>query len=228
VKILALETATEGCSAALNLDGEIREHFELASRRHTELILPMVEVLLEEAGLTVGQLDAIAFGRGPGSFTGVRIATAVAQGLAFGADLPLLPISTLASLAQGAAAEAGSAHVLAVIDARMNEIYVGQFRVNDRTLVEPLVEERVCAAEALRPAGASDLLGVGSGFGPYGDRLRAVLGERLGAVYPAALPRAADTARLAGAAWLTGRAVSPERALPVYLRDNVAALPSSA
>jgi len=227
LKLIALETATEGCSAALFIEGDVAERFELAPRRHTELILPMVEALLADAGLQMQDLDAVAFGRGPGSFTGVRIATAVAQGLAFGADLPLVPVSTLAALAQGAVTAADGADILAVIDARMNEVYVGQFTVNAEGLVEQVIEERVCAAEQVTLAGRSPVLGVGSGFGSYGETLAAVLSERLISVQPAALPRAADVVRLAVAQFRAGQMVSPEQALPVYLRDNVAALPPS-
>ena len=125
MKLLALDTATEACSVALNIDGELTEHYELLPRRHSRELLPMVEKIIAAAGLSLTQLDAVAFGCGPGAFTGLRVATAMAQGLAFGADLPVIPVSTLAALAQQAHRCYQSTHVLAAIDARMDEVYWG-------------------------------------------------------------------------------------------------------
>lgn len=127
-RILALDTATEACSAALWLDGEIRARFEICPREHTRRILPMVDGLLAESGIALRQLDALAYGRGPGSFTGVRIGIGIAQGLALGAGLPMIGISTLAALAQGAWRQTGIDRVFAAIDARMGEVYWAPYR----------------------------------------------------------------------------------------------------
>ena len=143
MKILALDTATEACSAALLIDGEIRERFEIAPRAHARLLLPMLEDLLAEAGLKPAQLDAIAFGRGPGSFTGLRIAASVAQGIAFAADLPVLPVSTLAALAWPALRAARADQVFAAIDARMGEIYCAGFGLAAQGELLMLSEEQV-------------------------------------------------------------------------------------
>ena len=217
MKILALETATEACSAALNIDGEIRERFEIAPRGHSALILPMLESLLTEADIPLGQVDALAFGRGPGAFTGVRIGVGVAQGVAFGADLPVLPISTLAALAQ--ATDAGQ--VLAAIDARMDEVYWGQYRRDEGGLMRLQGEECVAAPEATPVAQGEGWLGAGSGWGAYGNSLRARHAGQLGEVAVEALPHAAAVSRLAVAAFAAGEAVGAEQALPVYLRDKV-------
>ena len=123
MKLLALDTATEACSAAVLADGEVLERYELAPRRHAALILPMIESVLAEAGLEISQLDAIAVGRGPGAFTGVRIAIGIAQGIAFAADLPVALVSTLAALALGTARDTGATRIAAALDARMGEIY---------------------------------------------------------------------------------------------------------
>ena len=143
MNILAIETATEACSAALAVDGEIIERYQVAPRRHTQLIHGQMEEVLAETGLALGQLDAIAFGRGPGAFTGVRIATSVVQGVAFALDLPVIPISTLAALAQGCEGD----RLLVAIDARMNEVYWGVYRRDQGGLVELVGEERVVAPE---------------------------------------------------------------------------------
>ena len=134
MKLLAFETATEACSVALYLDGEVRERFEVAPRRHAELALPMAQALLDEAGIARAQLDAIAVGRGPGAFTGVRLAIALAQGIALALDRPVVPVSTLAVLAAGAPAD-GPARILAAIDARMGEVYAGAFGRQGAALV---------------------------------------------------------------------------------------------
>ena len=223
MKLLAFETATEACSVALYLDGEVRERFEVAPRRHAELALPMAQALLDEAGIARAQLDAIAVGRGPGAFTGVRLAIALAQGIALALDRPVVPESTLAGLAAGAPAD-GPARILAAIDARMGEVYAGAFGRQGAALVT-LDLERVLAPEAVTlpesgPAGPWQ--GVGTGFAAAGG----VLGQRLGAdlvrLDPAALPRAADLARLAAVACAHGGAMAAERVEPAYLRDNVA------
>ncbi len=216
-KILALDTSTEACSVALSVDGDVVERFETGNQ-HSDLVLPMVQAVLAEAGLALTQLDAIAFGRGPGSFTGLRIGAGVAQGLAFGADLPVVPISSLAALAQGVDA----LRVLAAFDARMGQIYFGAYVRNDQDLVELLGTEQVIApAEVPLPEG-KDWVGAGSGWDQYHALLSARLGERVARWQRQVCPRARFVAELAVAAYRAGRTVAAESALPVYLRDDVA------
>ena len=217
MKLLALDTATEACSAAVWVDGNVLERYELAPRRHAVLILPMIEALLAEAGLSAGQLDAIAVGRGPGAFTGVRIAMGIAQGIAFAADRPVAPVSTLAALALGAARATGAVRIAAALDARMGEVYWGLYAVNSYE-AELLGEERVCAPEAVAaPSGA--WFGAGSGWAVYAEALaqRLTVSGWRGDCYP----RAGDIARLAAAPSQRGAWVVAEQALPVYLRDRV-------
>jgi tRNA threonylcarbamoyladenosine biosynthesis protein TsaB len=217
MKLLALETATEACSAAVWSDGVVWERYELAPRRHAALILPMVEAVLAEAGLTAHTLDAIAVGRGPGAFTGVRIAISIAQGLAFAADVPVIPVSTLAALALGAARETGEMRMATALDARMGEVYWGTWTVSGE-IVEQFGEERVCAP-ALAHGGPGPWLGVGSGWTTYGEALaqRLTVSGWLGDRYP----RAGDVARLAAEPARRGAGVAAEQVLPVYLRDRV-------
>lgn len=216
--VLALETATEACSAALLVRGEVRERFVVAPREHSKRILPMLESLLAEAGISLAQVDALAFGRGPGSFTGVRIAAGVAQGVAFAAELPVVPVSSLAALAQGQSA----GRVLAAIDARMDEVYWGAYVRDTAGLM------RLQGAEAVLPPGRTptveggDWLGAGSGWETYGEILAAHHAAVLRGCASAALPRAADVARLGAAAFAAGESCTPEQAQPVYLRDRVA------
>ncbi|HHH38301.1 MAG TPA: tRNA (adenosine(37)-N6)-threonylcarbamoyltransferase complex dimerization subunit type 1 TsaB [Sedimenticola sp.] len=226
MRLLAIETAAEACSAALLLDDDIRVRFEVEPRRQSELILPMMDSLLAEGGVTLGQLDALAFGRGPGSFTGVRIAVGVIQGAAFGAGLPVVPVSTLAALAQRAFREHGRRSLLAAFDARMGELYWGGFRVDGQGLVVPCFEEQVAgpAQVTLPPAGA--WFGVGSGWETYRDTLAGRLAGSLRGVDPGLLASAHDVALLAAAGWRAGEAVPPEQAMPVYLRDKVASRPA--
>jgi len=153
MKLLALDTATDACSAAVWVDGVVHERYELAPRRHAALILPMIEAVLAEVGLRPAQLDAVAFGRGPGAFTGVRIAVGIAQGIAFAADLPVVPVSTLAAVALGVGRETGYARLAVALDARMSEVYWGTYAVTADD-AELLGEERVCAPAAVTaPAG---------------------------------------------------------------------------
>jgi len=222
VRILAIETSGAACSAALYVDGDILQRYALAPRQHAALILPMIESLLVEAGLGVAQLDALAFGRGPGSFTGVRIAASVVQGIAFAAELPVLPVSTLAALALGAMRESGEAQVLAALDARKHEIYWGAYRHVDMDLARPLGEERVCRPETVAEPQYRNWVGAGSGWAAYGPVLLERTGERVGRVLPDLEPEARDVVRLAVDAFRKGEVIRPEQVCPVYLRNDVA------
>lgn len=223
MKLLALDTATEACSAAIYVDGEIAERYQLAPREHNRLILPMVEALLAEAGLSLSQLDALAFGRGPGSFTGVRVATGVAQGLALGADLPVAPISTLAALAQEALAETADDFAYPSIDARMGEVYWAVYQRGADGLAELHGAETVTAATAVEFAADAKGHGIGSGWASYRDALNERLGsERVSGILTWRFPRAAWIARLGVDLCQRGGAVLAEHAQPVYLRDKVA------
>ncbi|UCH53422.1 MAG: tRNA (adenosine(37)-N6)-threonylcarbamoyltransferase complex dimerization subunit type 1 TsaB [Pseudomonadota bacterium] len=218
MKILALDTATEACSVAVVINEVYCERFELG-RRHSEDILGMVDAVLAEAGLVLTQLDAIAFGRGPGLFTGLRIGAGVTQGLAFAADLPVLPVSSLAALAQGLSAT----HVLAAIDARMNQVYWGAFAREATGLMQAASPELVCdPAQAPIPMDGM-WIGAGNGWDSYHAVLQARGGGQVSGWQPNAWPRARAVAQLGAAAWLQGGAVRAEEALPVYIRDDVAA-----
>ena len=217
MKLLAIETATEACSVALLIDGEVRERFEIAPRRHTDLVLPWADELLAEAGLARTQLDAIAVGRGPGAFTGVRLAVALAQGMALALDRPVLPVSTLAALAWPAR---GASSVLAAIDARMGEVYLGWFRAEGEGL--HAIGPEWMAAPAQVDVDAAALIGVGTGFAAAEGALAEALLSKLVACDPTALPHAADLARIAALDFAAGRAIAPDALEPAYLRDKVA------
>ena len=219
MNLIALETATEACSVAVLHGDLLIERFEIAPRRHAELALPWAEAVLAEAGLTRGALQAVAVGRGPGAFTGVRLGVSLAQGMALALGIPAIPVSTLAALAMRADADEG-ARVLAAIDARMGEVYWAAFRIRDG-LPAPLGEEHVGPPESVEVDG-DGWCGVGTGFAAQGGALAARLASRLAAVDAEALPHAADVARLAFAAHARGEAVAPERLEPAYLRNQVA------
>jgi tRNA threonylcarbamoyladenosine biosynthesis protein TsaB len=220
MNLLAIETATEACSVALLYGDTLLARSELAPRRHTERVLPMADELLAEAGLGRQALDAIAVGRGPGAFTGVRLGVSLAQGMALGLDLPVITVSSLAALALEAPED--DAAILAVIDARMGEIYAACYRRDDHGGLIALDEERICTADSLLLPEASTWQVVGSGWATYA----AVLGQRLTGTLRAAdgarYPQAAHVATLALREFQAGHAQVPELALPVYLRDKVA------
>lgn len=217
MKLLAFETATEACSVAVYSDGDVSERFELAPRRHAELSLPWAEQLLAEAGIAKSQLDAIAVGRGPGAFTGVRLAISIAQGIALALDRPVVPVSTLAALAM----QANGERILAAIDARMGEIYFAAFERDGAGLLA-LNQEVVARPDvAVIPDGGA-WYGVGTGFAAVDGVLQRRFADRLAMVDAVALPHAADIARLAALAFARGELVAPERVEPAYLRDNVA------
>lgn len=224
MKLLAIDTSADDCSAALLIDGELNGRLTREPRRHGALILTMMDELLAEAGVPLVGLDALAFGRGPGSFTGVRIAAAVVQGAAFGADLPVLGVSTLAGLAQGQRRLHGSEAVLAALDARMGELYWGAFRLDATGLMRLQGEEQVAAPGQVWLPDEGRWTGAGSGWGAEGVILRDRLGARLGRVEPDAFCDARDLAQLAAAELAAGGGLPAERALPRYLRDRVTAV----
>ena len=221
MKLLAIDTSGDACSAALLLDGEIEQVLETAPRGHGERILSMMQSLLERAGVRVTDLDAMAFGRGPGSFTGVRIAVAVIQGAAFGADLPVVPISTLGAMAQGQFRRGGQRRLLTALDARMGEVYWGCFEVGEDGFAAPLCEERVCPPERVEFPVDKRWYGIGPGWAAHRTSLTASVGDALLGVNPDSLCEARDIAAMAAAQLLLGRQIPPELAAPVYLRDQV-------
>ncbi len=222
MKLLAIDTATEACSAALWIDGEVTERFDIAPRQHASLILPMARQLLAEAELTVPQLDLLAFGRGPGSFTGVRIAVSVIQGIAFAADLPVLPVSTLTALAQGTLRARGAVRVLSAIDARMGELYWSSCVSGPGGVMRPTGEEQLAAPSAILLPEGSGWHGAGSGWCSHGEILRQRLAERLQISHLDSYPHALDIATLAAQDFSAGFEPLPaEQVLPVYLRNNV-------
>jgi len=220
MNLLAIETATEACSVALLHGDALIDRTELAPRRHAELVLPMAEDLLAEAGIARRQLDAIAVGQGPGAFTGVRLAISVAQGLALALDIPVIPVSSLAALAMQA--PSNGAAILAAIDARREEIYAGMFRFDADGLAEPLERERVLTASVLTMPEAEAWNVLGTGWRAYGDAIRERLPSPPRWADGDRYPQARDVARLAAPLFAAGKGMPPEQALPVYLRDKVA------
>ena len=231
MNILALDTSSDACSAAV-LCGENGEscfaEFTVEPRAHTRLILPMVESVLQQAGLTLQDMDALAFGRGPGAFTGVRIATGVVQGLALAADKPVIPVSTLAAIAQQAYQEQQAEKVLVAVDARMGEVYWGQYRLAGDVMQLQGEEQVLAPADAPLPlTGAAefagnDWLAAGSGWVEYAEVLQPRFADLVSAYQAEYLPTAEYIARLALAGWKRGEAVDAELAQPVYLRNKVA------
>ena len=223
-KILAIDTATEACSTALYVDGEIVEDFRVAPRQHTTILLPMIEQLMESTGVKLADLDAIAFGQGPGSFTGLRIAASIAQGIAFSAELPIVPVSTLAAVAQGVARQYQSTDVLVALDARMKEVYWGIYRMGMAGLVELVGDEKVCSpATVSLPVDVEEIAwsAAGDGWKAYEEELvrcDPFVKER----FPEQYPHAFDVAVLAADQYARGNTIQAEKAQPVYLRNNVA------
>ena len=226
MKLLAIDTSTEACSAALLIDGEVLERYRLAPREHTRLILPMIDELMSDSGLKVGALDAVAFGRGPGAFTGLRIAAGVIQGIAFAAGLPVVPVSSLAALAVGWHRETGADRVLAAIDARIREVYWGAYECDAAGEARIMGDEVVCSAEQVPVPIGEGWYGVGSGWAAYQPDLQRRLAGALSGWEGQRYPRAHDVALLAVTAVDRGETVSAEHALPVYLRNEVAVKPS--
>jgi len=245
MKLLALDTSSEACSTAL-LDGdEVIYRHQLAPRKHADLVLPMLDELLAEAEIKLSGLDAIAFGRGPGAFTGVRIAAAVTQGIAFSADKPVVPVSTLAAMAQQVMDEENKSHVLTALDARMGEVYWAAWQKNKNGYAENIINECVVRPDLLGSdsnyfmnehslkldgniTNNSSLTpinkwtGAGNGWEIFKETLAEKFTGRLDEVHPDVTPHAVSIARLGEWYFNNKLIVTAENALPVYLRDKVA------
>jgi tRNA threonylcarbamoyladenosine biosynthesis protein TsaB len=220
VKLLAIETATDRCSVAVQFGEGLAERVTDAPRSHAEQVLKMVRDCLEESGLELAALDALVFGRGPGSFTGVRIATGVIQGLALGAGLPVVPVSTLAGYAAAVRRVLGAHRVAVAVDARMGECYWACYEVLASGATRLVGEECIAAPGEITPPPGPGWVGSGSGWAAYPELAAAlpditVAGDTI-------LPLARDLLPSALAAFERGESVSAEQALPVYLRDKVA------
>ena len=219
MKILAIETSTEACSASLDIDDSCISRYKIAPRKHTELILPMIDSLLQEADIGVNSLDAIAFGCGPGAFTGVRIAVGVTQGLAYPHDIPVIPVSTLATLAQQFSEKYD--HIAVAIDARMKEIYWGLYKVSKDNLAETIKKEKVCLPKNISSPADGDWLGVGSGWKIYAKDIESEFKCKIIDIKDDAYPHAKNVIQLAKPSYINGKFISADRASPTYLRDKI-------
>lgn len=217
MKLLVLDTSTEYCSAALSLDGKVLAFRVLAEQRHSSLLLPMIEELLRDGGVTLRELDGIAYGAGPGSFTGLRIACAVTQGLAFGADLPVVGVSTLESIAE----QAGADRVVTVLDARMAEVYWAAYE-RDGAAWRTVSAPQLALPESVVVPPGEGWVGAGNGFAVLGEVLRPRLAAQLAHIDDTLMPDAAAMVPLALAAFERGEGMDAALAAPIYLRDKVA------
>lgn len=217
MKLLALDTSTENCSLALWFDGEVISRQEIAGQRHSDLLLPMLETLLGDAGITLNALDGIAFGAGPGSFTGLRIGCGVAQGLALGANLPVLGVSTLLALAAAAPGE----RVIACLDARIGEIYHAAYELKDGAWLTASEPSLGLAQDAPAVSG-SGWVGAGSGFAAYGEALQARYAGQLASSDGSVYPQAREMVKLAAPLFEQGLGQDAALAAPLYIRNKVA------
>ncbi len=219
--ILSIETSSEIASAALLSGTHILHRHTVGVMNHSQLILPMVQSLLQEAGISLSDCDAIAFGSGPGSFTGVRTACGVVQGLAFGADLPVIPVVTLLALAEAHRHATGANHVLTALDARMSEVYWAQYHYDENQHAwHTLIGPTLCAPALVVPAQADELALVGNGFAAYAAQF--VLPPELMLAAQSAVPDALAIARIAQAEFIAGRVYPADQAQPLYLRNKIA------
>lgn len=219
--ILAVDTSTEACSMALIFNNKLYSDFVISQRDHTKQVLPMIDNLLKQANCTISQIDAIAFAKGPGSFTGVRIGIGIAQGLALGLDKPMIPVSTLATLAQGAYREKGAKQIVSAIDARMGEIYLGVYQIIANGDLQLMIDECV-----IKPNQVSSYLSslaldydsvyyAGTGWNTYLDMLKGLQdGNSL-------LPKAEDMLMIAKQQYVKGNIIAVQDVEATYLRNEV-------
>jgi tRNA threonylcarbamoyladenosine biosynthesis protein TsaB len=218
MRILAIDTSTDGCSAALLVAGNIKERFKIAPKQHTSLILPMIDELLTEADLKLEHLDTIAFGAGPGSFTGIRLAASIAQGLSFVADIPIMGVSALRTLAQEIYVEFKIPEILIVQDARMQEVYYGKYRVDSSKIMQSVDPDQIIAPGKLVDMINENDVGAGAGFVAYEDIFFKNHKVR---VLDKQYPRAKYVSQLAVAEYERGGKFIAADRLPVYLREKV-------
>lgn len=217
MRLLAIETSTEYCSVALWQDGAMSERCELVGQKHSEVLMEMLDALLKDSGIKVKQVDGIAFGKGPGSFTGVRIACGVTQGLALGAEVEVVGVCTLEALAEAS----GKDKVIAALDARMSELYLAAYEKRGGEW-SAVIAPCLCKAEDAPALGGEGWFGVGSGFAVSGIALQARYGDQLSGVDEKAVPQASAVVRIGAREFAKGNAVDAALALPLYLRDKVA------
>lgn len=222
LKILVLDTSGVLCSTALLVGDEIIQHEQLVPRRHADVILDMLDALLSEAEVDASQLDAIAFGRGPGSFTGVRIAAAVTQGIAYSLDKPVIAVSTLAALAQGLMDSGDDQKILTAVDARMNEVYWAGYARNADGYAEMRIEEVVVPPAAVPMPEHGKWSAAGNGWQVYASELKPMINAGITEIHSDTLVHASSIARLGAYYFNQGRLITAEQAIPVYLRDKVA------
>lgn len=229
MKILAIDTATEACSAALFIDEKITTQYKIAPRQHSRLILKMVDELLNDRNISVSELDAITFCRGPGSFMGVRIAAGVVQGIAFAHDIPVIPISTLKVIAQHAYQETDNTNILVAIDARMGEVYWATYCLADNHWLlvgeeQVISPDNIAIIEKLNQSDTS-CVAAGTGWKAYQERLLPAVNCQLQTILDNCLPSAEVLVKLAVNEFTAGNTVTAAEAIPVYLRNNVARKP---
>ncbi len=221
MNIFALDTCSERCSIALRYQGEFFNNSMMTQRGHSDVLLSMMESVLTDAGADIAEIDVLAFGQGPGSFTGVRVGVSVAQGIAFARDIPVVPVSSLAAVAQTAGESLGLGHYAVAMDARMGEIYCAHYYF-DGKLANLMGEERVCPPNEFDIVNVGSVIGVGTAWQVYQTVLTQQFGDRLSAHYDEYYPDAKSIITLANDAALRGDVLPAYQALPVYLRDNVA------
>jgi len=222
MKILAIDTSTESCSVALAIDDQVTTSFELQPRRQTELILPMVNQLLLSAQIQVSDLNVISCTIGPGSFTGLRVGVGVVQGLAYGADLPVIPVSTLAVLAQGAYRLYEEKHVLVALDARRKQVYWGAYELSENKLM--ILKDRECVVDPDKveiPDRSLKWMGVGTGFSAYHEKLISALNDVDCEIKEYLYPHAQDIIAFAKDKFFKKEIISSQTLGPVYLRDQI-------
>lgn len=221
MKLLAIDTGSQACSVALWNEDVLHARYEIAPRKHNELLIPMVESVLRDAKVSTSALDVLAFGRGPGSFTGVRIAASFMQGLALATGLPVVPVSSLQALAQGAYRLFNYKQLVAAFDARLGEVYWGSYLLDADELMQLHSPEAVEKPELMQHNLSGSWVGAGQGWGVYSEALSQRFAGVVEQQYPDLYPDAQDVATIAMAQYKKGLAVPAHEALPVYLRDKV-------